>query len=181
MRIISGKFKGLVINTPQGNYTRPTLSRVKESIFNILQNSGSLEGARFLDLFSGTGQIGLEALSRGAIHCTFVDNTTHLLLRQNISKVTYPLVYEILSQNVDDSIKYLQNKPFNYIYLDPPRSYTKVPELLKLIFKYNVLNKNGLIILEQDSLQHPLSYENFIITKTKTYGKTMVSFYREVS
>ena len=95
MRIISGSAKGRILKSPKGMLTRPTLDRTRESLFNILAN-GVLEGASVLDIFAGTGALGLEALSRGAAHCVFIDHYTQALIRQNAELCGFGGQYEIL-------------------------------------------------------------------------------------
>ncbi len=124
MRIISGKYSGRKIITPKGKETRPTTDRFKETLFNIIENSLKidLKEKNILDLFAGSGSMGIEALSRGANYVTFIDNS-----KECIDKIKYNLKdidnnYSVLNLNVSNYL--IQNKSkFNVIFYDPPFSY----------------------------------------------------------
>ncbi len=119
MRIIAGEFRGSTLFSPKGENTRPLLDRVKESLFSIW--GGKLEGLRVLDLFAGTGSLGLEAISRGAIHCTFLEGDAHALesLRRNIEKFKIETRVRVLKA---DAISWQPKEPeqFDLFFYDPP-------------------------------------------------------------
>ena len=116
MRIIGGRAKGTNLLAPAGRNTRPTLGRVRESIFNVLANVGVMDTA-VLDIFAGTGAMGLEALSRGAASAVFIDKTTGRIIRENAKKCHVEDQVSILSRDVNLSLKSLQGKQFDYIFM----------------------------------------------------------------
>lgn len=179
MQVVSGKLRGLKIITPHGEHTRPTLSRVKEAFFSSIQSD--IIGSSFLDLFSGTGQIGLEALSRGAVRVVFVDNATSNLINENLKNVKSHMLdnnqsYEVLNIDIKSYMD-SRGERFDYIYVDPPHSFDFLP-----LFEHttNLLNKNGIVIIEQKTDKNEKEYEGFIILKHKVYGKTMLTYLRKL-
>ena len=157
MRIIGGSARGRQLKSPKGMLTRPTLDSTRESLFNILTNYG-LEGASVLDIFAGTGALGLEALSRGAAHCVFIDHYTQRLIQEN-------------------ALARLRGRTFQYIFADPPYDKNLVNDTISFIFQYQLLAADGLVIMEhsrhEDISENPL----YSIIREKSYGKeTRVSF-----
>ena len=147
MRIISGAARGRKLKEPQGMDTRPTTDKVKESLFNIIQFE--LEGRRVLDLFAGTGQLGLEALSRGAEHCTFVDQRKEAatLVKENIRLCRF----EDRSQAVQgEALSFLAacREKFDVVFLDPPYQSGLLEESLKLLTQFDILREHGIIVCE---------------------------------
>lgn len=179
MQVIAGNLKGVKLFTPLDNTTRPTLSRVKEAFFNIIQ--ASISNSTFLDIFSGTGQIGIEAISRGVHYCAFVDNTTHNLIQKNIKKVKLceqtNSTYNVFSEDFINLAPKLQDKKFDYIYMDPPHSYDNISAIFSLIRNYNMLNNTGQIILEESNKKDIINVKNFIVDNTRVYGKTRLVFF----
>lgn len=177
MQVISGSGRGLKLNTPQTDHTRPTLSRVKEAVFSSLaQEVGECV---FLDVFAGTGQIGIEAMSRGAKKVYFIENdkTALELLKQNIQKLkpqeqTYAVHFGDCL-HVLDTMTPLQ---CDLIYLDPPHAYTETNALLQKIIVGNMLCDRGLIILEEGVNNQISLPEELIVLKTKKYGKTSIRY-----
>jgi len=148
---------------------------VKESIFNIVQFD--IEGRRVLDLFAGTGQLGLEALSRGAKSCDFVDNTkAHVqLVRENLrsTELTGGQVFQ------SDARSFLQRgERYDLIFLDPPYDYGKLDQIIKDVVRFDILNKNGIMVcetnLEQSLPDVSAPYEK---TREYRYGKVKVTIY----
>lgn len=177
MRITGGKYKGKHIQTPKGQGVRPTSSKVRESIFNIIQLSeaGTIfyEGETImLDLFAGSGIMGMESLSRGSSEVIFVEkNPRHAeIIRQNLKNLENINTRIIIS----DALKALDrlNKSFNFIFIDPPYSSDLYEPVLQKIKQNNLLLENGFIILEYASSFHG-NFNNYFNTyKTKTYGDT---------
>lgn len=147
MRVISGTAGGRRLKELQGRDTRPTTDKVKESLFNIIQFE--LEGRRVLDLFGGTGQLGIEALSRGAAHCTFVEQRRDALalIRENVKACGLQDGARI---HPGEALSFLTScrEKFDVIFLDPPYQTDLLDQSLNLITKFDILNEHGIIICE---------------------------------
>lgn len=180
MRIIAGKARGKKILSPEGLGTRPTLDRVKESIFNIIQNQ--VRGSIVLDQFAGTGSLGLEAASRGAKECHLIDmgDDTFSKLKQNIVDLKFG---DFCTAHKGDSFKYLevfskQGKVFDLIFIDPPYAKEMIPPSLQLIKSLNLLSPTGLIVTKIDSEEEICDgYEDIVLIKQRKYGNTTVCLY----
>ena len=147
MRIISGTARGRKLKEPQGLDTRPTTDKVKESLFNIIQFE--LEGRRVLDLFAGTGQLGLEALSRGAEHCTFVDmrREAAALVRENIQLCRFESQVRVVQE---ESLSFLSvcREKFDVVFLDPPYQSGLLEKSLEQLIRFDILREHGIIVCE---------------------------------
>lgn len=176
MRVISGKYKGLVLDGFNIDGTRPTMDRVKESMFGMIQNN--LSDSVCLDLFAGSGSLGIEALSNGAKFCYFVDNSADILkiLKGNLNKIK-DKNYSLLSCHYKKALKKFsdENVKFDLIFLDPPYKFNLINDILNYIFEYNLLNDKGLIICEFES--EDLSCDCFKLYKDKKYGSKKVFIY----
>jgi 16S rRNA (guanine966-N2)-methyltransferase len=172
VRVISGKYKSLKIGTLNSQDTRPTTDKVRENIFNIL---GDIDGS-VLDLFAGSGALGIEALSRGGDSAMFIDGARDAV--QQIRKNT---------ENIDDKIEIFRNdyrralkaagkreKSFDLILLDPPYHKNIVPDALKLIEQLHILKSNGRIVVETHKDEH-YNTGNFISVKEAVYGTVKVN------
>lgn len=177
MRIITGSAKGLQLKAPRGLNTRPTADKVKGSIFNIL---GTLVvDAIVLDLFAGTGNLGLEALSRGADTAIFVDNTSTSIIKENATHTKLIDRCEIYRADVVRSLEklILQGQRFDLIFCDPPYNQGYVGQVLSRIDGSNILKDGGVVILEHS--RHELidgHWKNISVIRSERYGETMVSF-----
>lgn len=175
MRVISGEKRGLKLFSPVDFDVRPTTDKVKESIFNILFDID--KSSIVLDLFSGSGAMGIEFLSRGAKMCYFCDLSKKSIeiTRKNLIKSDFLKSSVILNYDYFASLEYFfeKNIKFDYIFLDPPYATNYISETLKFILSKNILNKKGLIILETDK---NLQIEGFKVIKEKKYSKTIVLF-----
>ena len=169
MRILSGTFKNRTLSSPKGGKTRPTSSKMRASVFNILQ--GLVEGADFLDVFAGSGAMGLEALSRGAASATFIERDAQAArcIRQNLK--TLGINGKILQRDASLALKQLDKK-YDIIYIDPPYDLEITP-LLKLL--PSLIKDGGSILVEQSSRVEldvsPLTLEN-----KRTYGDSVLYF-----
>jgi 16S rRNA (guanine966-N2)-methyltransferase len=147
MRVISGTAKGRKLEEPEGHRIRPTTDMVKESVFNIIQFD--IEGRRVLDLFAGTGQLGIEALSRGAQSAVFVDESPDAvkLVRGNLKKVDVDQPASVVK---GDALSFLRNckERFDVVFLDPPYDTGLIDKALQKIIEIDILNENGIIICE---------------------------------
>lgn len=147
MRIISGSARGRKLKEPQGLDTRPTTDKVKESLFNIIQFE--LEGRRVLDLFAGTGQLGLEALSRGAEHCTFVDQRREAaaLVKENVKLCRFEDRARVAQ---GEALTFLRScgERFDVIFLDPPYKTELLEQCIEKIAGFDILREYGIIVCE---------------------------------
>lgn len=174
MRIVGGKYKSRVLFEFKGDAIRPTSDKVRESLFNILQNR--IYGAEFLDLFCGTGAMGIEALSRGAKTVTFNDKSRDsiALTKKNIEKLGVTESYKITNFDATTYILGTADK-FDIIYIDPP--YQSDFGLKALAVASKVLKENGVIVYENEK---PFSEEVLGLTKTdeRKYGRVYLTFFK---
>lgn len=180
MRIIAGQYKGRRLFSPNDNNIRPTTDRVKETIFNILFSKNRLNGT-VLDLFCGSGALGLEALSRGATHCSFVDKEKQsiVLTQKNIDKIGIQNC-SVMQNDAHFMLKHFakMGTKFDLILLDPPYNGAYEARLLDAIFENQILNHQGLVVLET-STDTKLSTTNPIyqMIDTRKLGATTISFF----
>lgn len=175
MRIISGEKRGLKLYSPVYFDVRPTTDKVRESVFNILFSVD--KSSVVLDLFSGTGAMGLEFLSRGAKMCYFCDISKKSLeiTKKNIIKSNFLEKSTVLNYDYLTSLQYFfeKNIKFDYIFLDPPYDTDYILNVLNFILNNNILNNNGLIIVETDK---KIEIKGFKIVKEKKYSRTFILF-----
>lgn len=183
MRIVAGTAKGRILKSPKGRKSRPTSSKVKSAFFNIIGDS--IHNAGFLDLFSGTGNVGIEALSRGAERVVFVekDSGSVQLLRQNIILTGMQEFATVLPYDVCRAMKTLGEKKelFNIIYIDPPYKYQDLERVLDSLAKQTLVGKGGIIAVERDSRtgeQEWLRNAPFQFWQKKIYGDSMLIFFK---
>ena len=177
MRIISGILGGLRINPPvKMPFTRPTTDIAKEGLFNILQNKGVIENSNTLDLFGGTGCISYELFSRGASNCTIVEKDIQMVefIKSTIIKLKLENNIQVFKQDIFKFIQQI-NKKFDIIFAGPPYSLHEIDNLPILIFKHNLLEDNGIFILEHTPKNHFTDYDNFSFQRN--YGTTIFSFF----
>lgn len=179
MRIIGGSAKGTVLLSPFGKgTTRPTLGRVRESIFNVLANVG-MEDTKVLDIFAGTGAMGLEALSRGAAHAVFLDQATFKLIRENAAKCHMENRADILAGEVRRSLAKLAGNRYDYIFMDPPYGKGYIDQILALIFSCGLPAENAIIIAEH-SVEEPPDMDRLegkcTVWKEKKVGNIVVTY-----
>ena len=179
MRVITGKARGVQLKTPDGMTTRPTTDRVKEALFSIIQFE--IPTARVLDLFGGTGQLGIEALSRGAKSAVFVDagEPACRLIRENLKRTKLESDARIVRADYLDYLKRCKEK-FDIIFLDPPYAEVFLENALKCIAEIDILQTGGIIITERP-LEKELLYEfeGFTRSRDYKYGKTILTLYRK--
>ena len=180
MRVITGSAKGIRLKTPDGMKTRPTSDRVKEAVFSIVQFE--IEGGRFLDLFAGTGQMGIEALSRGAASAVFVDGWREAcaLVRENLKLTKLSDRARVIQS---DYMTYLQRcrEQFDVIFLDPPYAEIFLENALNKISEIDILSDRGIIICERPAeKQLDLEIVGLERCKDYRYGKTWVTVFRKV-
>ena len=181
MRIVGGKAKGTILLSPAGkNTTRPTLGRVRESIFNVLANVG-LEEAKVLDIFAGTGAMGLEALSRGAAEAVFIDRTTSDIIRKNAERCHMSGQVKVIARDVTPALKLLGGKSFDYIFMDPPYRKGYINEILKEILSCGICSDDAIIVAEHSVSEAPdlsLFEDRLDLWKEKKSGASVVTYLR---
>ena len=179
LRVISGSARGKKLLCTDGKNVRPTLDRVKESVFNMI--AFDIPDSLVLDLFSGSGALGIEALSRGAKQCTFVDNSPQSILVTKKNLESTHLLDESIVIN-SDSIDFLNkcDKKFDIIFIDPPYETDLYQKSLKKIKENGLLNNNGFIILEYDTeTTPPFDFCGFEVFKEKQYGRVKILLMKE--
>lgn len=185
MRIISGTARGTKLYTLEGKTTRPTLDRVKESLFNIIQNE--VQNSIFLDLFSGSGAIGLEAASRGAKKAILCDKSKDAIniINKNIEKTHLKEKIELYNFDYEQLIKTRLHEKIDIAYIDPPYESNYAIESLKLLISQNLIDENSIIIIETDNEKDILEKinnidnikrENIEIIDKRKYGRASLIF-----
>lgn len=182
MRIISGTARGTKLRTLKGTNTRPTLDRIKEALFNIINDN--MQDACVLDLFAGSGSLGLEALSRGASFSVFCDNSIESIkvIQDNIEKTKFIEKSLIIKNDYTNAIKTLitQEITFDIIFIDPPYESNYRIKALELILEKNLLKSNGIIIVETDDEQEIDNIKNLElglnIYDIRKYGRVRLVF-----
>lgn len=176
MRVITGKARGRLLETLKGDDVRPTTDKVKEAIFSAIQFE--LEGRRFLDLFAGCGQMGIEALSRGCTTATFIDRSkmSTRVIERNLTVTNLKQFADVRTM---DSVDFIKSTPeeFDIIFLDPPYNKGILQEIMPLCAQR--IKKTGVIICESALNDEILQkYYKFTLDRQRTYGKIKVSIYR---
>ena len=177
MRVITGKAKGVVLKTPEGLLTRPTADRVKEALFSAIQFS--LPGARVLDLFAGTGQLGIEALSRGAKAAVFVDHRREAcrLVEENLRRTR--LEGRVIQA---DYLSYLARtkETFDLIFLDPPYGEDFLENAAKRISEIDILADGGIMVTEHSAGKAlPERFPGLQRSRDYQYGKTAITIFQK--
>lgn len=175
MKVISGKYKGREIKGYNINGTRPTMNRVKESLFASIQNY--IKDSICLDLFAGSGALGIEALSAGAKVCYFVDNNKIVIdtLKENLTKLNVKESYYLIKKSYEEALKIFDTK-FDIIFLDPPYHLNMLNKAIILIEKYNLLNEDGIIVCEYEKGKVEC---NLNLLKEKKYGSKNIAIYKK--
>ena len=177
MRVITGSARGVTLKTPQGQATRPTTERVKEALFSAIQFD--IPGARVLDLFAGTGQLGIEALSRGAQRAVFVDQQKAAadLVRENLRRTRLTDRAQVIQGEYGAYIAQCREK-FDIIFLDPPYAETFLENALKRISEIDILSDNGIIVAESPvGKTLPGDFPGLFQKKSYRYGITAITLY----
>ena len=179
MRVITGKARGVALKTPDGLATRPTADRVKEALFSIIQFD--LPGARVLDLFGGTGQLGIEALSRDAKSAVFVDEREDAcrLIRENLKRTRLESQGRVVRS---DYMAYLRGcrEKYDIILLDPPYAEVFLENSLKMITEIDILQSGGIIVAERPlGKELDLDFSGYTRSRDYKYGKTLLTLYRK--
>lgn len=174
MKVISGKYKGRVLKGFDLTGTRPTMDRVKESLFGTIQNY--IPNSVVLDLFAGSGSLGIESLSNGSKACYFIDNNNQLIdvLKKNTANFDEEIV--ILKKDYIDALIYFKDNDirFDIIFLDPPYKMNLIDKSISLIQKYNLLKKDGILVCE---FEREIFHSDYKLIKDKKYGSKYIRIY----
>lgn len=170
MRVIAGTRRSLLLKTPDGNITRPTTDRIKETLFNVLQTD--IQDSVFVDLFSGSGAIGIEALSRGAKKAYFIEMNKEAIscIQDNIKFTKFTEQAVVLKQEVVSGLEFIK-EPVDIIFMDPPYDQLLEKTILDKLSKTNILKEDSMIIVEA-SLKTEFDYLEelgFVVLKEKKY------------
>ncbi|MDP1989926.1 MAG: 16S rRNA (guanine(966)-N(2))-methyltransferase RsmD [Syntrophales bacterium] len=182
MRIIGGQARGRQIRLPAGCRIRPTADRVKESLFNILH---PVEGTSFLDIFAGCGNVGLEALSRGARGSVFVEKDLRLVeaIRENLRLLGFEGQGEVIAAGAQQGLRRLgkRGERFDILFADPPYDEDFLPEILKCLEGAELLAENGIIVLQHSVREDPKESltRTLVMTDQRRYGDTLLSFLKK--
>ena len=179
MRVFTGKARGVHLKTPDGMLTRPTTDRVKEALFSII--NFDIPGANVLDLFGGTGQLGIEALSRGAKSATFVDAREDAckLIKENLRRTKLEADAKVLRSDYLDYLKRCR-EAYDIIFLDPPYAEVFLENALKRITEIDILHSGGIIVAERPlGKELPFEFEGYTRSKDYKYGKILLTIYRK--
>lgn len=179
MRVITGRARGVTLKTPDGLQTRPTTDRVKEALFSVIHFD--IPGVQVLDLFGGTGQLGIEALSRGAKRAVFVDESDKAckLISENLRRTRMEQEGSVVRS---DYMAYLGRcrEKFNIIFLDPPYAEVYLENSLKRITEIDILQSGGIIVTERPvGKDLPFAFEGYDRSKDYKYGNTLITLYRK--
>jgi len=183
MRVIGGKFKGKKLLEPIDKETRPLKDLTKESIFNIINHSNKfsidIKKAYVLDLFSGVGSFGIECLSQGAGHVTFIEKYERVLpiLKKNLNNLKSEINYEIIEKDILNKFEFKSLKlKYDVIFLDPPYKERALENVLKTIIENKILKDNGIIIIHRHKKEIDTFPKNFHLIDQKKYGISKIIF-----
>jgi 16S rRNA (guanine(966)-N(2))-methyltransferase RsmD len=180
LRVIAGKYRSRKLHDVLNSHTRPTTDKNKEVLFNTIGQF--FEGGRMLDLFSGSGSLGIEALSRGVDYADFVDNDLSAIKTIKLNLKNLEITEKEYAIHCKDSLFFLNStdKQYDLIIADPPYKLDFYEDILKLISSRQLINNNGIIVLESESKRVMLEkFNSLVLFKVKTMGNTKLSFYRK--
>lgn len=180
MRVIAGQARGRRLKSPHGMQVRPTIDRVKEALFNII--GPAIVDKKFLDLYAGTGNIGIEALSRGAARSIFAEKEPRnvKLIRENLALCGLTADGQVYQCTVQEAISRLgaSGERFDYIFLDPPYNRQLIEPTLTAVMQYHIIGENGLVIAEHGRREEICqAVEGLACFRQSNYGDTTLSFF----
>jgi 16S rRNA (guanine966-N2)-methyltransferase len=183
MRVISGVAKGKKLASSNDKKIRPTSDKVKMAIYNIIEHgniSFSLNNKNILDLFSGSGSLGIEALSRGSAHCLFLDisKISQQICLKNLENCNLLDKSKNLVFDISNSKNFVSEKKFDLIFADPPYNKNYISTVFAFILRNELLNKNGLLVVEEDKKTKIIEEESFELICKKIYGNSQVLFFQ---
>lgn len=179
MRIVSGKLRGTKLETLSGDNTRPTLDRVRESLFNIIQME--IRDCVFLDLFSGSGACGLEAISRGAKKAILCDNSKEAIrvIQKNVAKTRTENQVEIYQMSFDALLRNKIQETLDIVYIDPPYKTDYAYQSVKMLIEKELIKEDSIVIIETDEeekVKNQIEKLEIEITDTRKYGRAHLIF-----
>ena len=181
MRITGGEARGRTLNFPSKSRERPTSDFLREALFNL---SGSLEGKTFLDLFAGSGSVGLEAASRGAQEVCFIEKNKNLVevIKKNIQTCCLDITYRIIDKDIEFGLHdlYKKNFVFDVIFADPPYNRDLINVTLKALSKHKILHDDGVLVIQhsvKEKFDIPVNDKIYQIDQRK-YGDNALTFFR---
>ena len=180
MRVIAGIYKGRALSSPSDPSISPTSGKVKEALFSILTDE--ILNSRFLDIFSGSGAVGIEALSRGAAFTVFIDENRDSIktIKENLARLGIKSNYDLFPGDYIASLRRLDGD-FNVIFADPPYAFKDYDLLFKTVMELNLLKDDGLFIVEhRKDVKLPFSVHGLINVKCKKYGTASMSIYNKI-
>lgn len=176
MRVISGKYKGKKLMGFDIDGTRPTMDRVKESVFGMIQNS--IKNSIVLDLFAGSGSLGIEAISNGAKEAYFIDNNIELIniIKSNTKDINEKI--HVIKSDYNNALELLKNSniKFDIVFLDPPYKLNLINDCLNKLVEYDLLNNDALIICEYES--ENVEFNKLNLIKDKKYGSKKIKIFK---
>ncbi len=178
MRVITGKARGTLLKTPEGMLTRPTTDKVKEALFSIIQFD--VPGANVLDLFGGTGQLGIEALSRGAESAVFVDHREDAcrLIRENLRRTSLAQQARVVRSDYLDYLNQCRD-PFDIVFLDPPYAEVFLENSLKKLVEIDILRSGGIIVAERPvNKALACEFSGYQRSRDYKYGNILLTLFR---
>jgi 16S rRNA (guanine966-N2)-methyltransferase len=180
MRVISGLYKGRKLLTVNDHSVRPATDRVRQTIFDVLATRLDLEGAKVLDLFAGSGSLGIESLSRGAAHATFVESGREaaLYIERNLETLGCASSADVLAMDALGFLQLASGGDFELIFADPPYTFARTAEIPGLVFGAGMVRAGGYLVIEH---AHNLAFEGtaaYRVGPVKKFGRTLVSFFQ---
>lgn len=178
MRVIAGKCRSLQLQTPKGLDTRPTQDRIKETLFNMIRDY--VYDAVFIDLFAGSGGIGIEALSRGAKHCYFIDNSRNAIecINHNLKHTALAENATVIQRDFNAALSFISEKEIDVVFIDPPYKAGFETQIFESLGNMSYITEDTLIIIEAD-INNDIHPEGFEIIKEKFYKTNKHIFLRK--
>jgi len=179
MRIVGGSFKGRPLQSPKGMGTRPTTDRTRESLFNILTHKIDFRACRTLDLFAGTGALGLEAISRGSEFCVFIEEASNArgAIRENVEALQLSGKTKIFRRDATRLGNIGTLKPFDLVFADPPYRKTYGEKTARVLREGGWLNPDAIFVLEEATDMFPESLKGYTLDDKRSYGETTIGFF----
>ncbi len=183
MRIIAGIYRGRTLRTVKDLSVRPATDRVRQTLFDVLSNRIVFDGARVLDLFAGSGSLGIEALSRGATHATFVENGREAVkyLEENLQTLGLEEMTEIWTVDAMSFLERQSGEPYHLAFADPPYAFERTAELPQVFFSKGLIAPNGYLLIEHTTDLHYETTPVYKVTMEKRFGRTVVTFFQQVT
>ena len=179
MRIVGGSLKGRPLKSPKGTATRPTTDRTRESLFNILTHKIDFENCRTLDLFAGTGALGLEAISRGSSYCVFIEEVSSArgTIRDNVEALELSGITKIFRRDATSLGKVGTLKPFDLVFADPPYRKGFGEKAARSLREGGWLNESAVFVLEEAADVFPQDLRGYALDDKRTYGETAIGLF----